>query len=65
MVSVGVTAGGLGCHAVCYRNRGLGWMARLGHVVHTDNRFMTIVALAMPRGTASTRPSARSTYRHH
>jgi hypothetical protein len=62
IVSVAVTGLGLGCRAVCYRDRGLGWMARLGHVVHSDNRFMTIVALNRPRAGLGTRrrPSARS-----
>ncbi|MGA2013311.1 MAG: hypothetical protein ABSH51_22620 [Solirubrobacteraceae bacterium] len=58
-VSVPVTAPGLGCRNVCDRDRGLGWMARLGHRVYADDRFMTIVALRPPRRAPATRTSTR------
>jgi hypothetical protein len=50
MVAAEVKAPGLGCREVCYRDRGLGWMASLGRVVHSDNRFMTIAMLRPPVG---------------
>ncbi|MGO9975871.1 MAG: hypothetical protein ACLP01_24315 [Solirubrobacteraceae bacterium] len=63
MVSSAVTAPGLGCRAVCYRSRDLGWMARLGRVLHSDNRFMTVVALSAPGTPAPIHASTRSTRR--
>ena len=60
MVLAPVTARGLGCHSVCYGDRGLGWMARLGHVVHSDNRYMTTVELSSPGTTTARRPPAPS-----
>ena len=60
MIASAVTAPGLGCRAVCYRDRGLGWMARLGRVVHSDNRFMTIVELSPPRGALRPPRGARN-----
>jgi len=63
-VSAPVIARGLGCHAVCDGDRGLGWMARLGRVVHSDNRYMTIVELSSP-GAAATQPAAPAAGRRH
>jgi hypothetical protein len=56
MVTVAVSARGLGCHAICYSHRGIGWMSRLGQVVHRDSRFMTVVALRAP-ASAQANPS--------
>jgi hypothetical protein len=64
-VSAPVTARGLGCHAVCYGDRGLGWMVRLGHVLHSDSRYMTIVELSSPSAATARQPSAPARDKRH
>lgn len=64
-ISASVTARGLGCRAVCLGGRGLSWLAHLGRVVHSDNRYMTVVELSPPRTAAAPHRPATSIRNDH